>query len=117
MYRVNDIPGSLAFSLAGISRPHTLFLDAVRWTGPGLGKNLVRYAKCLQFGEAQAFLQDLRAQIQPEADHYFQSVGDNQGWGGWDNTWTQKATAWKGPDYDRHRRQLVRHIAALVAAR
>ena len=46
--------------------------------------------------QAQAYLQQLREQIEPEAGHYFQSVGDIRGWGGWDNTWTQKSTAWKG---------------------
>jgi hypothetical protein len=63
--------------------------------------------------EAQTYLQKLREQIQPEAGHYFQAVGDSKGWGGWDNTWTQKNTAWKGKDYNRQRRQLVQHISAL----
>jgi hypothetical protein len=64
--------------------------------------------------QSQAYLQKLREQIQPEASHYFQAVGDSQGWGGWDNTWTQKNTAWKGKNYDRQRRELIRHIAALL---
>ncbi len=63
--------------------------------------------------EGQAHLQKLRDQIQPEASHYFQGVGLNKA-GGWDNTWTQKDTAWKGQDYDQQRRELVRRISALV---
>jgi hypothetical protein len=51
VYRVSDIPQSLTFSLAGISTPRTLFVDYVRWVGPGLGKNLIKYAKCIQFCE------------------------------------------------------------------
>ncbi len=65
--------------------------------------------------DAQAYLLKLREQIQPEASHYFQTVGDSQGWGGWDNTWTQKITAWKGKDYDQQRRELVKHISTLLS--
>jgi hypothetical protein len=64
--------------------------------------------------DAQTYLAKLREQIRPEADYYFQAVGDNRGWGGWDNTWTQKETAWKGKDFDRQRRELVKHISALL---
>jgi hypothetical protein len=63
---------------------------------------------------AKAYLQGLREQITPEASHYFQAVSDNKKYAGWDNTWTQNADAWKGRDYARHRKELVKHIAAMV---
>ena len=61
---------------------------------------------------AEDYLRRLRDEIQPQAGHYFQKVGRL---GGWDNTWTQTATAWKGDDYRQRRRELVRHIAAVLS--
>jgi len=61
--------------------------------------------------EGQNYLRTLREQIQPQASTYFQKIGRL---GGWDNTWTQKETAWRGKDYREHRREITTRITALL---
>ena len=34
-----------------VSQPCTLYLDNMRWIGPGIGKNLLKYGKCFRFGK------------------------------------------------------------------
>jgi hypothetical protein len=58
--------------------------------------------------EAKKFLQTLHDKITPDAKHYVAEVGVH---GGWDNTWHQKDTAWKAPDYQQTRTQLATLIA------
>lgn len=60
--------------------------------------------------EAQGYLKKLRERVVPNAAHYFEKVGRR---GGWDNTWTQKDTAWKGSDYSEFRREVAGRIAEL----
>ena len=61
---------------------------------------------------AEEYLRGLRDRTQPQAGHYFQKVGRL---GGWDITWTQKATALNGEHYRQHQRELARHIVACLS--
>ena len=61
--------------------------------------------------EAKQYLDKLRESIQPQGSHYFEGVGNVAG--GWDNTWHQKDTCWKGKDYADARRLIAAYIAKL----
>jgi hypothetical protein len=64
---------------------------------------------------AQKYLDELRSSITPKATQYLAPAGN---WnGGWDNSWHQKDTAWKGKDYAKAREQLALHLAALQGAK
>jgi len=63
---------------------------------------------------ASQYLDKLKESIKPEAAQYFVNV--NSG-GGWDNSWHQKDTAWKGKDYRDARQQIATLIAKLQAGK
>ena len=62
--------------------------------------------------EAKQYLDKLRSSIEGTAEHYFTNVDRR---GGWDNTWHQKDTAWKGKEYADARRQIGGFIGKLQA--
>ena len=49
-YRPTELTRQIKFSLPGITASTPLYFDNIRWIGPGLGKNLIHYAKCFDFG-------------------------------------------------------------------
>ncbi|MCL2646099.1 MAG: hypothetical protein FWD61_03725 [Phycisphaerales bacterium] len=66
---------------------------------------------------AEKYLKSLQESVKPEASFYFVQVSPVSGWSGWDNTWHQKETCWKGKDYTAMRRNIAALIQQLQQAK